>query len=123
MEEFVRFNTEAELRVVLNKYYIPVFYYVEQKVKSKEASEEITQETFLKLWEKRKVLKLEPKALTSYLYKIAHNESINFLKAESSRKLHQQQDWKTGVFRRKSNQPNYWQRLFVFIVLSVKGRF
>jgi RNA polymerase sigma-70 factor, ECF subfamily len=48
-------------------------------VRNLEISEEIVQEVFFRIWEKRESLNL-PENIESYLYRAVHNESINMCK-------------------------------------------
>lgn len=57
----------------------PVYNFIRYKVGDLEAAEDILQDTFVSLWETRHELK-DGLSLKSYLYTIANNLSLNFLR-------------------------------------------
>lgn len=66
-----------EAYAVLYQYYLPRLYkYLYGVTRSKEETEEILQDVFLKLWEKKEEL-AEIKTINSYLFRIARNKLMN----------------------------------------------
>ncbi|MFB9843922.1 RNA polymerase sigma factor [Mucilaginibacter ginsenosidivorans] len=66
-----------EAYAVLYQYYLPRLYkYLYGIIRSKEETEEILQDIFLKLWEKKEDLSTV-KTLNSYLFRIARNKLMN----------------------------------------------
>ncbi|MFA6083231.1 RNA polymerase sigma factor [Mucilaginibacter sp.] len=62
---------------VLYQFYLPkLYHYLYGIIRSKEDTEEILQDIFLKLWENKEDL-TEIKTLNSYLFKIARNRLMN----------------------------------------------
>jgi RNA polymerase sigma-70 factor (ECF subfamily) len=57
-------------------------------VKDSAIAEEIVQQTFFKIWEKRDELSIET-SLTAYLYKTVYNHSLNHLKHEKVKQAYQ----------------------------------
>ena len=90
MEKKTAYNPEAEPQLlqqaaegsleayaILYQYYLPKLYkYLYGLVQSKEETEEILQDIFLKLWEKKEDL-AAIKTLNSYLFRIARNKLMN----------------------------------------------
>lgn len=90
MEPKVTYSPEAEPQLlqqaaqgsreayaVLYQYYLPRLYkYLYGIIRSKEETEEILQDIFLKLWEKKEDLSAI-KTLNSYLFRIARNKLMN----------------------------------------------
>lgn len=75
---------------ILYQQYLPGLYqYIFSFTKqSKELTEEIIQEVFLSIWEKKETL-LAVQTFDSYLYRIAKNKLLNFLKhQEHKQQLH-----------------------------------
>jgi RNA polymerase sigma-70 factor, ECF subfamily len=50
-------------------------------VRDYDVSDEIVQETFIKLWESKELLK-EDQSLCAYIYKCVHNNCINYIKKQ-----------------------------------------
>lgn len=77
----IRKGDEKAFEVMFKKYYLPLTRFVWRYVQSKEIAEELVQELFTILWEKRYDLNLETeKSLRSYLYKSAKNLALNEVK-------------------------------------------
>jgi len=60
-------------------YYRKIKFFINGFIKSEETAEELTQEIFLKLWEKRGSIDLN-KSFGFFLYTMARNSTFNFLK-------------------------------------------
>ena len=60
-------------------YYKNLCTYSYKFIRNFDVAEEIVQEVFFKIWEKRSNLNL-PENIESYLYRAVHNESINYCK-------------------------------------------
>lgn len=56
-----------------------MYWFCLQYVKSKEDADEIVNDAFLSIWEKKETLKFD-ESLKSYLYTTVRNKSINFLR-------------------------------------------
>lgn len=63
------------------KYYIGLCVYANRFVKNKSSSEEIVQQTFIKLWERREKLEIN-ESILAYLYASIRNNCLNYLKHE-----------------------------------------
>ncbi len=63
------------------KHYAEVVRYNHRFVRDTVAAEEIAQEVFMYLWEKRETINIQS-SLTSYLFQAAKNRSINYLRLE-----------------------------------------
>jgi RNA polymerase sigma-70 factor (ECF subfamily) len=64
----------------------PIYYYIRRMVLSHEDADDLTQQVFIKAWKSIDSFRGESK-LSTWLYRIAHNESISFLRS-SKRILH-----------------------------------
>jgi RNA polymerase sigma-70 factor (ECF subfamily) len=62
------------------RYYEPLCIYVYHFIKDRETSEDLVQEVFVELWEKRSGLNYDY-SLKPLLYKCAHDKTINYLKS------------------------------------------
>lgn len=72
--------SQSEFKGIFDKNFDKIRNYVYFKCGNIEQAEDIAQEAFLKLWEKRSDVKKE--TMVSYLYRIAHNIFINQVKRE-----------------------------------------
>jgi RNA polymerase sigma-70 factor, ECF subfamily len=77
-------NDKKALRVLFDKYYEPLVRFAIFHLNEIEPSEEIVQDLFIYLWEKRDVLEIEI-SLESYLYKSVRNKCLNHLKSKTYR--------------------------------------
>ena len=75
-------DTEAAFEEVFIEYYKGMYSYASIMLKNEAEAEEITQTVFVKLWEKRHSLVIES-SLKSYLYRMVHNDCLNWLKRRS----------------------------------------
>ncbi|MDR2563932.1 MAG: sigma-70 family RNA polymerase sigma factor [Prevotellaceae bacterium] len=74
-----------EAYTVLYKFYLPKLHdFIYNLTASKDAAQEIVQETFVKLWIKRKNIDPE-RPLKSYLYTIARNQMLNEFRRQINR--------------------------------------
>ena len=70
--------------VLFRKFYSSLYRYAFSIVRNETVAEEITQEIFLYLWEKRKQIELKS-SLKAYLFSSVRNKSINYIKIELPR--------------------------------------
>ncbi len=62
-------------------HYADIVRFTNRFVRSQQIAEEIAQEVFMYIWEKRETIEIQS-SLRSYLYSAAKNRSINYLKLE-----------------------------------------
>lgn len=72
--------------VVYNQYFIRIYNFSLRFVGDRQAAEDITLETFVKLWDKRADL-ADGSKLGAYLFTISRNASLNYLRDEQKRSL------------------------------------
>ena len=80
----IRNNDYFSFNQVFHKYYGRLCAYSFRYTSNREASEDIVQELFLKLWDNRKKLIVREK-LGAYLFKSVRNLSLNYLRSEKSK--------------------------------------
>lgn len=79
-------NGEA-FTVLYNQYSAPMYYNVLKMVKDESVAEEIVQDIFTKIWQKREALNIEG-SFASYIYRVAQNSVIDsFRKMQRDREL------------------------------------
>ncbi len=77
--ERLRNDDEAAFKVIYNEYYSKLYYFVFEFIPLKDTAENIVQDTFVTLWNKRNELK-DDSNLTSYLFTVAKNNALNKLR-------------------------------------------
>lgn len=85
--EKIKLGSESAFESIFKKYYIRLCHYVFQYVQNMPDAEEIVQETFLNIWDKRLTLEINV-SFKSYLYASAKNRALNSLRNTSRRKGH-----------------------------------
>ncbi|MGH7452525.1 MAG: RNA polymerase sigma factor [bacterium] len=71
-------NAEA-FKIVFELYHEGIFNFIHYKLGNLEAAEDIVQDVFIKLWENRHQTK-EGRSLKSYLFTIANNLALNYIR-------------------------------------------
>jgi len=100
-------------------YYRKIKFFINGFIKSEETAEELTQEIFLKLWEKRESIDLN-KSFGFFLYTMARNSTFNFLKHKL---VHESYIAKSGLDRLLALSPEeqiYAKEINLLIAMSVK---
>lgn len=77
----IKKGDESAFEELFRKYYTGLCIYACEFVKKNEVAEEIVEDVFCKIWEKRKSLEVTV-SLKSYLYRSVYNTSLNYLKSE-----------------------------------------
>lgn len=72
----------AQFKSIFDEYYHPIKNFLYYKLGDVSLAEDITQEVFMKAWEKKDKIVVE--TVKSYLYKIASNLAINHFKSAKS---------------------------------------
>ena len=83
---------EHFFNLIFGKYRNQLFAYLYKITKSKELSEEIVLDVFLKLWHGREAI-TEIQNFEAFLYKVAHNKAIDFFRAAKRSQALQQALW------------------------------
>ncbi len=79
------------------EYYVPLCYFCIKYVDSLEDAEEIVQDVFVRLWEKREEIEINT-SLKSYLHKSVANSALNFIKKQKlSNKFKKDKELDSGV--------------------------
>src|SRR5688572_11920362 len=72
---------DEKVEVLFRKYYAPLCKSLYKILRDATIAEDIVQEVFLKVWEKRESLQMD-EAIQSYLYRSCYNTALNFLKQQ-----------------------------------------
>jgi len=80
--------SEAEFEQVFKSHFKALHAYACTILQEEAMAEEIVQQVFFKLWEKRDQVNIQ-QSLNAYLYRSVYNECLNYLKHKKVRKAHQ----------------------------------
>jgi len=83
----IKLGSEAAFESIFRKYYLRLCHYVFKYVENMPDAEEIVQETYLNIWDKRLTLEIST-SFRSYLYASAKNRALNSIRNASRRKGH-----------------------------------
>lgn len=87
-------DDSASFGNVFKTYFKSLYIYAHSILKDEVMAEEVVQQVFCKLWEKKEQLDVQT-SIKSYLYRAVHNESINYLRRMKVRTDYKQQVLKT----------------------------
>lgn len=77
----------AAYEYIYNKYWPLLYAYVYNRLKSKEITEELIQEVFFSLWNRRADIHIQ-QTLSAYLYTAVKYQIFNYIKADKVRKTY-----------------------------------
>lgn len=83
---------EGSFNIIFSQYRDRLFVYLTAITKSKETAEEIVLDVFMKLWLGREIV-TEIQNLQSFLYRVAHNKAIDFLRSAQRSPIQQNELW------------------------------
>lgn len=72
-------GSEKAFKELFLKYYDPLYNYIFSFIKTRQISEEIVMDVFLKIWNGRDIIHQIEK-FDAFLFRVAHNKSIDFLR-------------------------------------------
>ena len=75
--------SKEDFKIIFDELYQPIRNYIYYKTIDMELSEDLAQDTFLKVWEKRNEVRID--SIKSLLYKIAENLAVNSHKKQEVR--------------------------------------
>ena len=102
-------NKEAPFTVLLKKYQQKVYYQIKRMGIEHEDADDIAQQVWIKVWNKLAGFKMESEFGT-WLFRIAYNETINFLEKSKRLNTHTLSDLdELEHTRAESDQPNSTQ--------------
>lgn len=76
-------GNEAGLHALIHAYTKPVYSFIRQMVRTSTEAEDVTQETFIKMWKHIKKYK-QGQGFKTWLFTIAHNTAIDHLRKRKS---------------------------------------
>lgn len=85
-----REGDHAAFRLVFDTYYQPLYYFIKKLIVNREEAEEITLNSFQKLFERHAVIETAS-AIKAFLFITARNNSFDYLRSVKTLKSHQKQ--------------------------------
>ena len=82
--EGIRNNDEIAFKVIFNQYYSRLYYFILEFISLDDIAENIVQDTFFTLWDKRHELKVDSN-LNAYLFTVARNNCLYKLRDQRYR--------------------------------------
>lgn len=74
---------EAAFKIIFNTFYSRLFFFVREYVVKDEVAENIVQESFVTLWDKRKTINNDTN-LNAYLYTVSKNGALKYLRSQTA---------------------------------------
>lgn len=71
---------QSAFRIVFEHYFPRVWEFVRRIVKSDTVAEDVTQDIFVKIWERREMFGIEVHSFNNYIYVMSRNAAINALR-------------------------------------------
>lgn len=78
-------DSQVALKSLFRYYYPKLLLFISYYIKSRQTAEEIVSETFVSLWERRSDI-AHVQNINSYIYAVAKNLSISYLRSEAHRR-------------------------------------
>ncbi len=94
-------GNKESLAFLHRKYRAKIFHYCLQFVRNREVAQEITLDVFLKLWEKRSIIKTD-RSVDHFLFKITKDFSISYLR-KISKHAHLRKQYVENYFQSLGN--------------------
>lgn len=93
--EIIKKGNERAYRELVKRYRSKIFAYLYRLARNKEEAEDLLQNVFVKVYNNIEKIDTSRK-FSSWIYRIAHNEAVNFLKKRSRRHLISIEDVQTS---------------------------
>ena len=90
--QMIHSGDQKALEVIFERYRNKLFNFLFKVTKSQETAEEIVLDVFLKIWLGREII-LQINNLEGFLFRVAHNKAIDFLRSLKREPLLQKKVW------------------------------
>lgn len=84
LTEKISMGEEGAFRALFNIYYPKVLAFITCIVKEQSDAEDIAQDIFVKIWERREMLPDHVTSLTGYIYRMSRNAALNKLRRSAN---------------------------------------
>ena len=78
----IRSKNKELFSELVRRYQNKIFFYINRLINNREEAEDLTQEVFIKVYQNLQGFDIKRK-FSSWIYRIAHNESVNYIKKKS----------------------------------------
>ncbi len=78
----MRLHDAKAFEVLFKRHYKPLCRRVNSMLNDEEATEDVVQQLFIKIWESRETLQT-PDSVAAYLFTAARNRALNYIKSQS----------------------------------------
>jgi RNA polymerase sigma-70 factor, ECF subfamily len=78
----MRLNDSKAFEMLFKRHYKPLCRRVNTMLNDEEATEDVVQQLFIKIWESRETLQT-PDSVAAYLFTAARNRALNYIKSQS----------------------------------------
>ncbi|MCS5490623.1 RNA polymerase sigma-70 factor [Algoriphagus limi] len=85
----IKLGDEKVLEMLFHEYYQPLCQYAFSILNDREEAEEVVQNSFVRIWEKRKDISIQTSA-KAYLYRVVRNSCLNEIKHQKVKIQHQE---------------------------------
>jgi RNA polymerase sigma-70 factor (ECF subfamily) len=109
----VKMGNEQAFEALFHAYYKSLCYYAKQILNDEKAAEEITQDIFVKLWEKRLLLNINT-SIKNYLFRSVKNACLNLIQHNKIKSKY------SGSIHNSSKQNTEPSNYFIEIELAEK---
>lgn len=79
-------NTPFDFNNVMNTYYTEIFHYLRKQTNNTEDAKDLTQDVFMKVFNKKHTYNPKKASIRTWLYRIAHHHVVNFFKKAENKK-------------------------------------
>lgn len=98
-------HDEEAFKILFRRYRDKLFTYIFKITKSRETSEEIVMDVFMKIWESGSILS-EIKNFQAFIFHIARNKSLDFLRTAAKDRVLTELIWEEINLAGSHNQPD-----------------
>jgi RNA polymerase sigma-70 factor (family 1) len=102
-EELLRQGDVKAFEKIFKASYQSMVQYAWKILNDREDAEEMVQQVFVTVWEKRKEINVQT-SMQSYLYRAVHNRSLNFIEKNKVRKMYAEQNTETNTYAEPNTQ-------------------
>ena len=101
-------NDKDALKALFDAYYLPVCQSIHRIIREKQTVEDLAQDVFLKVWQKRAQLQVNS-SLKAYLCRMGINEAISFLRKHKNKEKEEITEFNTPNLLAQNVEQSYLQ--------------
>lgn len=109
--EQIRNGDVNALRLLHERYFMPLCLFAQKSLKQKVVSEELVSNCFLRLWESRKSIDIRH-AVRAYLYFMVRNQTIDYIRANRSAAIFSDRELPEVPSEEEMNREEFYASLY-----------